>query len=474
MRYFAASLVLVVLAVAGPALAEDSVEAERLFRLGKNAEDRHDVRLAESWYRKSYAVKRTPATLSAIAFVQASDRRLPEAVCTYERVLEGEAGPPSEKVRRLVMEEIERFGGKVGHLAVEVRGPDLARVSLNDIDVGSTPLERPLCVWRDARYEVEIRAPGYLDEVHRVHIENAQHQVVTEMAISPSEQGFVWLESALPGATVWFDGRAVGETPLVRPIPAPLGPHRIELDRQGFRPAARELEVSEPGELIRVRIDPEPELVVPPDLAAELTVEVDEENPEVILDGHPFSNGTVVRGLHDLVVRRADFEPCHRDGLLLHAGDRLLLDVRPRPTDRYVEQHHNRYRRWRGGAWTTLGVALAILGTTTGLYAWSSDRNDDWEAEREFLSTEALHVGEPGHLSEPELLQRVDSNNDLARELDTWEGVEWGMLGLGIAAVATSIVLFFTGPERDRYAVFTENPGVGCQADAHLEPRGQP
>ncbi len=91
-------------------------------------------------------------------------------------------------------------------------------------------------------------------------------------------------------------------------------------------------------------------------------------------------------------------------------------------------------RRW---AWVTLALGLAIAGTGGGLYGAAVSRNAEYVQNREDFE-QGLETG--WDLSE--FNSRADSGEGL-------EGAGWALMGVGLASLVTSIVLFaaFDGTE---------------------------
>jgi hypothetical protein len=65
----------------------------------------------------------------------------------------------------------------------------------------------------------------------------------------PAEPGFLSI-NAIPWGSVFVDGRPVGNTPQLD-VPIPAGQHRLRVERQGYRPYERVIDVA-PGQRLRI------------------------------------------------------------------------------------------------------------------------------------------------------------------------------------------------------------------------------
>jgi tetratricopeptide (TPR) repeat protein len=110
----------------------------------------------------------------------------------------------------------------------------------------------------------------------------------------------------------------------------------------------------------------------------------------------------------------------------------------------------HRGRTLRLAGYVTGGVAVAVLGTTLGLYVWNAGRSDSWEQASRDLSAQWLADAE--HWQGDEQLDAAyDDNRALGEELQTWGAVEWALLGVGVAALGAAVALLVVGLRARRH-----------------------
>ncbi len=226
--------------------------------------------------------------------------------------------------------------------------------------------------------------------------------------------------------------------------------------RPGYSDARLEVEVHE-NEVVTAELSLAPLTALPPELAGVLELNVSEDLHEAFLDGEPFDGGAVPVGAHRLSVRRAGFEGWSGE-VAVTAGEVTTVEVTLEPTLGYIERYRQRASRFRVAAWVTAGLGVAILGTTLGLYLWNDGRDEDWQETASALESELASPLDERTMSDVEIRTAYGEARDLGRELETWSNAEWALLGVGVAAVAASIVLFSVGPSPRRYEGVSGTP----------------
>ncbi len=171
------------------------------------------------------------------------------------------------------------------------------------------------------------------------------------------------LETLPLGATARIDGRALGITPLAEPVALLEGPHRIELDLEGFVPLRERFTIA-PGARLPMRFR-----LASASAAATLTVAVNQSLPgaRVTLDGVSLGAPPVTRqvepGGHRVEVSAPGRERFASE-IVLSAHQQRALSIR-------LAEDTPVYRRpwlWIGAAVIVAGAAAtgAILATQTG------------------------------------------------------------------------------------------------------------
>lgn len=134
--------------------------------------------------------------------------------------------------------------GLLGHIEVKSHVP-AADVFVDDGRVGKTPLESSITV-APGTHTVEIRRTGYNPATRSVTLQDGAH---SELALDPTidkaslsrSGGYLSVKTSEDQAILTADGEELG---LVRgPIALPAGPHRIHVERGGFIPAERDVDV---------------------------------------------------------------------------------------------------------------------------------------------------------------------------------------------------------------------------------------
>ena len=457
------ALVLVVLTATRPAAAEEAsqdalAEAGARFDRGVQLYRERSFEAALAEFLRAHEVAPNFAVLYNIGQVYAQLGRNPDAVRTFERFLE-EGGQRVRPLQRAEVEaELQRLGRLVARIEVAVTGPASAVVLVDEIEVGRTPLVEPLLV--DAgRHVVEARAPGFLPSRREVMVAGGAG-VALELALDRAEApGAVLVTVNVPSATITLDGADVGTSPLPEAVTAAAGHHVVEVAREGYEPVRIEVDVAS-GEVARLEVSLAPDQGLDPALSGSIELAVSEDGTEAFLDGAPMPSGPVPAGAHVVEVRRAGFEDWRRE-VDVPAGQTARIEATLRPTPAYLEQYRERAGRYRLAAWITGGLGVAIAGTAIGFFIWNAGRNTEWEDEEAFLDAEWSRPASERTLSEQEIEERYDANEALGAELQNWNAVEWALLGVGAAALVTSIVLFAAGPRPGRYTEVSLSPTPG-------------
>jgi hypothetical protein len=128
--------------------------------------------------------------------------------------------------------------------------------------VGKTPLEATITV-TPGDHRLEVRRVGYVSAVRSVTLQDgAQADLTVDPVVDPAvlarEGGWLAIASSETQAVLTVDGSEVGV--LGDPVEIPAGPHRIHVERGGFLPAERDVDVPRGGtRSLRVVFEPTPE-----------------------------------------------------------------------------------------------------------------------------------------------------------------------------------------------------------------------
>jgi len=139
----------------------------------------------------------------------------------------------------------EKTGGRTKpSLMADAMEALFAAVYLDGKKLGFTPLvQKGVAV---GRHQVEVRAYG-ARQSRQVEIKPR-----TTVKLRFQLTGGKLAVNAVPWAEIYFDGKKLGTTPLAIEN-LPLGPHRLELRRQGYGTVVREV-VLEEGKAVRLKV----------------------------------------------------------------------------------------------------------------------------------------------------------------------------------------------------------------------------
>ncbi len=265
-RMLSALLVVALVALAGPAVeaGEDpKAEAARYFGLGNAAFDAGDYATAERMFRVCIAL--APELAGPYRRLGQALKRLGRCSEALDYFLTYLKKRPSGKYSAQIREELaqctveqESKGLEVpmepvasGTLVVEVDVPG-AKVEVDGMDMGDSPIP-PLSL-RAGVHRIRVGRPGHYDAVRTVDLQGGRRlEVEIHLEPKPVERPAPAVAEPVPlelnvapaGARVRVDGELVGLAP-VKALALKPGRHLVEVDKAGFLPEKREVEV-EPG-----------------------------------------------------------------------------------------------------------------------------------------------------------------------------------------------------------------------------------
>ena len=378
------------------------------------------------------------------------------AAAAFEEILDryGTDIDPSRQAE--IQRELASLRLRVGRIAVRVQGHRGATVLLDGEEVGRVPLPRALAV-SPGSHRLVVRAEGFDDFVREISIIEGREQEVEVTLTRTAAPGRIRLNLAVPGAEVRIDDRPVGTTPLDGPLTTSAGSRTVDASRPGYQTARVQVQVPEGGEAVaELILVPLPNL--PPELVGRLDVRLDEDDAEVLLDGHPFDGDTVPIGPHHLEVRLEGHEPFTRDFEVGRgATSTVEVDLQPLPGH---QPAGGGSRRFRIAAWVLSGVAVVALGAGLGVALWNNGRFDDWETEDSAIR-QAYSSTETEPADADALWDRAQSNAELGDSIGSTGGTAWVLMGTGLATAVAAVVLFIVGSRtgNDTTALLLPRPG---------------
>ncbi len=216
--------------VTGRARADDLGE---LKRRGDEALVSGRAAEALAFYKKVYEERKDPALLYNMGRALQSAGDYPQALEHLEQ-FERDAGPELRaKVPGLagLIAEVKR---KVAYVTIVCDVPG-ATVRLDDRTIGTTPLGKPRAL-NAGSAKLLITKEGYYDYKREIVLPAGGSANVEAHLSSKATEGVLLVKSPVVGASVSIDGKPTGTVPTE--LVLKQGPHRVELQRDGYRPAS--------------------------------------------------------------------------------------------------------------------------------------------------------------------------------------------------------------------------------------------
>jgi hypothetical protein len=343
----------------------------RLFEKGENA-----AALAE--FKRAYDLIPNVLVLYNIGLVYAAMDRPVDAVDALDKVLDEAAGlapAQAQKARQVRADQAAR----IADVMVVTDKP--AVIEVDGVEVGRTPLERPLR-FASGAHMLSALAPGCLPARREITLAGRTMQTLT-LALLPTESSnaHLTLMVSVPGAEVFVNRQRAGLTPLPTSVAVAPGAAVIELRRPGYRDAKRTIQVDE-GSNGTLSFDLEEDPAAPPSLKGRLRITPSEPGATVSVDAllrrEAASGVALVAGPHTLRVERAGFVAFERQ-VDVGAGEEtsLVANLIPTPETRAAADESAHVRHLWGASLIGAGVVLA---GGAAIYAYAT-RHDVSSAE---------------------------------------------------------------------------------------------
>lgn len=219
----------------------------------------------------------------------------------------------------------------------------------------------------EGAYEVSVEHPDYQTIARPMRI-RAGKVYIAILEMSQGEfLGFLRVVSDPPGARVFLDDReagSVGETPYQNPVTS--GTHRVWIERPGFEPIEREIEVG-------IGDDLREEFALERVTFGRVRVVANVPGAMVSVDGVEVGRvpyeGDHPAGPHRITVSHDGMKD-YEETVDLQRGQLTPMRVRMRPAVS------------RSGAWATLTLGLLTAGGGTALAVLSERTRDDLDRDR--------------------------------------------------------------------------------------------
>ncbi|NCQ61805.1 MAG: PEGA domain-containing protein, partial [Myxococcales bacterium] len=233
------------------------------------------------------------------------------------------------------------------------------------VATGPSPFAQTL---DEGEYALSVEHPDYRTIGERVRVHAGKVYVVIVEMSQGHFLGYLQVVSDPPGANVFIDGSeqgAAGQTPFRSVVDT--GTHHLTLERAGFAPEERDVEVDVGAEFslnVRLaRVD-----------YGRLRVVASQPHARVLVDGEEVGEvpyeGQVSPGSHEVEVEADGMKTFSAD-VTIERGQLTPMRVRLRP------------RPGRSAAWTTLILGVGSAGAGLYLGMRGTDLRDQLSAERD-------------------------------------------------------------------------------------------
>lgn len=377
------------------ALAQPSdaarAEARRHYELAKKLVREAAYAEAAEEFRRAYETLPHFEVLYNLALAYVELGRSLDALATFERYLAEGASNVAPARRSEVEQEILRLRAQVGELRLTV-APAEARVLIDGQPTAAETRSSPIRLGV-GRHEVTAQAQGYVPIARSFELvanEPLDLSIALERAPprkAPPVPGKLEVTCRVPGAGISVDGRNVAKTPLEEPLLLPAGYRVLAFARAGYANVQSPVRVTS-GKVASIDCGLQELNPLPPGVAAQLSVRVNEPLAIVLLDGDLLApNGQVPFGEHVIEVRRDGFQVWRR-AITLTPMTLTTMDVRlvPTPEAEAERQRVKATRRSIGIGLASGGVALGL--TSLALYIDNGNRHSEWTQTQQAIDAQ--------------------------------------------------------------------------------------
>ncbi len=447
-RFFTFLFATIVLASAAPAVSwaqsgdASRERARQQFLRGVELieQERWEEGLDE--FEQSYSTYPTQASLFNRALCLRLLRRYAEAIGALADYRNRYAAQVSSERMAEVEEELATIRRLVGRLNVAIEGPGSGDVYVDDERAGRAPTMSAIVI-APGRHVVEVRAAGFQSHRETVAISSGEELSIRAVLVQAVTNATLEVQVNVPGAQVSVDGAEVGTSPLAESLPVAAGSHRISASRPGYREQEVSVTVAANGSAT-ADVILRPLANLSPAQSGQLTLTLSHADAQIIIDGLAWTEGPLPIGPHQLEVRREGMRTIRED-IEINAGQTTALQVQLVPgVDERPSGARNNTLLFAGIGVGAVGVIA--LGVAVGLMVSNGGRQEDWEYEDTFLRFAwDEYNDDPDAYDRAVLTDRTNNNNDLAETISTMNVVNYLVLGVGGAALATGTVLLILG-----------------------------
>jgi hypothetical protein len=437
--------------------AEAQREASERFHRGLERFNSGDNAGALAEFQLAYKIAPNVLVLYNLGLVYAQMGHAVEATDRLDAVLAEPAGRLSAERLAIARRTRDEQAARIAELTVTT-SVDGATVSVDGVEVGTTPLPKPIRV-TSGEHVVGALAPGFAPKTIAVIIASHEKQNYRLDLVATKEKlAHLAVKTHIPGAAVFADDQRIGTTPVSLSMPLQPGAHHIELRRAGYTAARTDITLAD-GATGEVILEPVPDPTELSTIGGRLAVQIDEPDASVVLDGQ--SRGAYLEplllapGPHHLVVVTPNFEPFERDVTVeSHVTVNVRAALIATPEFRAKFAAHARSRR----AWSivTAVAGAALAGGGVGLLVYDGKVKTNANATLNALPLATLHSHafcDSGVGATYDFLcvpARNEAQNNLSTA-QTLDYVAWSAIGVGGAAVVLGAILLIVSDSPHLY-----------------------
>lgn len=447
------------------AQASDAAKAEvaKRFDRGVALFDEGDNAGALAEFKHVYSTMPNAVVLYNIGLVYAAMGRPVDAVDALRSVVDDKSLSSAQHeraVRTLADQE-----ARIGRLTVTTIPPG-ARISIDNVDVATTPLTAPLRVAAGSHVVGAVAAGYALARKEVVVAGNADATLELQLVRADAERDAnLMVRSRLPAGEVLVDGKLAGKTPLAASLSIPAGRHTIELRRAGYVTAKQTIDLSE-GATGEVLLEPTIDSKALNTEGVFFALDVGRKDAELYVDQErlgPYKAPIrLPTGPHRVRVEAAGFMPLERD-VTLEGGKNNVLSAKLEPTPETRAAHDENVAFHR--TWGIIGIGAGVLlaGGGAAYLGVNASAKDDArkaldQANQELDNEAPPHCDISGGNSAQECNDYVDEK---LQEYDSAKGRDMiGFVGIGVgaAALVTGVVFLLTGESAGEYGTRGQAP----------------
>lgn len=448
--------------------ATAKADAAKRFDRGLSLFNEGDNAGALAEFKQVYATLPNPVVLYNIGLVYAAMGRPVDAVDALKQIVNDTAlSPPQHERAQSTLADQEV---RIGRLSITSIPPG-ARITLDGVDVATTPLTAPLRVSAGS-HVVGAVAEGYaLARKEVVVAGNADAQLGFELVrLEATRDANLTVRSRLGGAEVFINGKSAGKTPLSTSLSVPPGQLKVELRRPGYVTANAQLALAE-GSTGEVSLDPSIDSQALSTEGVFFSLDVGRKNAELYVDQEHLGpyNGPVrlPKGPHRVRVEAVGFLPFERD-VSLEGGKDNVLQGKLEPTPETRAAHDANVSLHRTWGFIGIGAGALIAGGGAAFLAVNASAKADARKELEAANTAKGEHTPPncnifnefkGPVSSAaECNAYVADKESAYSDAKKKDVIGYVGVGVGAAVLVTGVVILLTGERANEYAALPSGP----------------